>query len=114
MCLVSTDLFERVRSEAKSNQIYFFIVSIAPEDRKEQFFDYAETLPKSDGIYWRQTETDELSDSLQKMVVPSHLLINEQGIILRHFPGSSSEKTIRDRMASQIITEMLEEKNNLH
>lgn len=113
MCKVSQDLITQVQSEAESNQIYFAMVSFIPQANTEKYFNYAETLSKSDRVYLWQGEKDNLLPDLQKMVVPSHLLINEQGIILRRFPGSSKDKAIRNQMANQIITEMLAEKAKL-
>lgn len=113
MCRVSEDLITQIQSEAKSNQIYYFMVSFAPQESSEKYFEYAETLSKSDKVYLWQGEKDDLSSALQKMVVPSHLLINEEGLIIRCFPGSSTDKAIRSQMANQIITEMLAEKAKL-
>jgi hypothetical protein len=113
MCRFSEDLIEQVRSEAKLNEVKFFVVSFASDIPKERFFSYAKTLSKSDESYVWQGEKETLLPALQKMVIPSHLLINEQGTVLRAFPGSSREKTIRVEMAKEIISDTLAEKAKL-
>lgn len=113
MCRTSQDLITQVQLAAKSYQIHYGMVSFVSRANSEEYFDYAETLSNSDEIYLWQGEKDSLSPTLQKMVVPSHLLVNEQGVILRSFPGSSADKEIRSQLANQIITEILSEKVKL-
>jgi hypothetical protein len=114
MCRLSVDLIEQVETEAKLNQVKFFIVSLVPEVTKAEFFHYVKKLGKAEESYSWQGEKESILPALQKMVVPSHLLINEKGIVLRRFPGSSREKAIRVQMAKQIIAETLAEKASLN
>lgn len=113
MCKRSADLIEQVRDEAKLHQVKFFMVSVASDISKEEFFEYAKTFGKLDGIYSWENEKELVLPALQKMVIPSFILVSEQGVVLRRFPGTSNEKTIRDQMARQIITETLAEKAKL-
>lgn len=113
MCQASQDLIVQVQSEAKFNQIYSAVVSLSQPQNNKEYFDYADTLSKSDKTYLWEENKNTLSPALQKMVVPSHLLLNENGVILRRFPGGSSDKSIRIQMANQIISEMLLEKSKI-
>lgn len=113
MCRLSADLIEQVESEAKLHKVNFFMVSVVSDIPTEEFFRYARKLHESEKTYLWQSEKELILPALQKMVVPSHLLINEKGIVLRRFPGSSRDKTIRVQMANQIIAETLAEKAGL-
>ena len=113
MCRLSTDLIQKVQRDAESHQVRFFIVSFVSKAPKEEFFRYANTICKSDGSYFWQGEKEQLLPALEKMVVPSQLLVNEKGTVLRRFSGSSTDKPVRDQMARQIITETLAEKAKL-
>jgi len=39
------------------------------------------------------------------MLSPSHLLLNNEGTVIRVWPGSYKEKAIRDRMTYQIMAD---------
>jgi hypothetical protein len=114
MCQLSTDLIEGIRSEAESHQIKFFVVSFVSESPKEEFFRYANRLCDAGQSYYWQGNKDSVLPALRKMVVPSHLLIDENGRVIQRFPGSSAEKPMREQMARQIIRETLEAKTNLN
>lgn len=43
------------------------------------------------------------------MVIPSHILIDPTGIIVRKWPGTDRNKKVRFRMANQIAADTLEE-----
>jgi hypothetical protein len=113
MCRRSADLMEQVQAEVRSHGVNFLIVSFVSDVQKEEFFAYAKTLCKADEIFLWEGEKELVLPALRKMVLPSHILINEEGIVLRRFPGSSNDKAIRDQMAKQIIAETLAEKANL-
>jgi hypothetical protein len=113
MCKRSADLIEHVRNEAESHQVKFFLISVTPEVSNEEFLEYAKTFGDSVEIFSWRNEDGSLLPSLQKMVVPSFILVDENGVVLRRFPGSSNEITIRDQMGTQIINETLSEKAKL-
>lgn len=114
MCRMSADLINNVEREAESRGLTFFVVSFASTAPKEEFFTYADSVFKAaHSYYWEDRQLDPLP-SLKKMVVPSHLLIDENGVILRRFPGSSADRLIRAEMATQIIREITQEQESLN
>jgi peroxiredoxin len=107
---LSMDQMEYIQTTAKSNGIDYLLVSFNLKISPTEFFDFAQSLNSSTKSFaWFGNESEMLA-SLPKMIVPSHLIINKTGEILRVFPGTDVEKQTRDRMANQIVAEMLEEK----
>ncbi|MBA2495110.1 MAG: hypothetical protein H0V31_10510 [Acidobacteria bacterium] len=51
--------------------------------------------------------------SINKMVLPSHILVDRQGEVIKTFPGTDKEKSVRERMANQIVNEIKEISHNL-
>lgn len=103
MCEDSKDLIKQVQLRSTSKNVQFGIVSLFPPSKKK-FFDYAKKLFGENRIYiW---EGEQIPRSLREMVIPSHLLLDGDGIVLRRFPGSSLKTEIREQMANQIIEEM--------
>ncbi len=113
MCRTSNDLFERVRAGAKANGIKVFAVSFGGKSSKEDFFSYARDFSDSEHVFYWDGDKKLISPALQQMVIPSFLLLNDRGVVLRRFPGGSKEPAIKSKMAEQILTETFQEKARL-
>lgn len=107
---MSVDQIDYIQTMAKSNGIDYLLVSFNLKNSPREFFDFAQSINFSAKSFAWFGNEDEMLASLPKMIVPSHLIINKNGEILRVFPGTDVEKQIRDQMANQIVAEMLEEK----
>lgn len=113
MCRESADLFEQVQLDATSHGIEFLVASFGGPSSREEFFGYARTLCDSSHAFYWDGEKGLVSPAVQQMAVPSFLLLNQRGLVLRRFPGGSKDSVIRSRMAAQIIAETLHEKVSL-
>lgn len=110
MCAESGDLFEYVKTNSLKNGVDYYLVSLGTNETPDEFFHYASTLNlTSDSYIWKENKED-INLSLQNMVVPSHILVNQDGVVLRRFPGSRKEKESREQMGNQTVDEILEEK----
>lgn len=113
MCRSSKDLFDRVRADANANGIEFFAVSFAGNSPKDEFFNYARGLCDPGNAFFSDEQKSLNGLALRQMVVPSFLLIDNRGIVVRRFPGGSKDAAIKDQMAAQILRESLEAKAHL-
>jgi hypothetical protein len=43
------------------------------------------------------------------MVLPSHLLLDANGLIVRKWPGTDQSAKVREKMANQIVADTVEE-----
>ncbi len=113
MCPVSNDLFEYVKDNSLKNGIDYFLVSLGTNETSEEFFLYAGELNLTSQSYiWKENKND-INVNLQNIVVPSHILVNQDGIVLRRFPGSARDNEKRKQMANQTVYEILEEKEKI-
>lgn len=110
MCAESSDLLEYVKTNSLKNGVDYHLVSLGTNETPEEFFNYTDKLNLSiDSYVWNENK-DSINSSLQNMVVPSHILVNSDGKVLRGFPGSGKEKEQRDQMGNQTMDEILGEK----
>lgn len=108
-CKVAKDQISRVRDEIQSHDVQYIPVSFTSRD-SEKFFKLADSFGLSTNAFLWSDFNDLASESLQVMVVPSHLLIDSNGRILKKFEGTNKDRIVRMRMANQIIKEVLQEK----
>lgn len=113
MVKLSSDQMQYVHSQALKNNIDYYFISLGTNETPTEFFNFVETLPFPAKSFIWTDKTENLSANLIDMVVPSHILINNDGVVLRRFPGTRIDKNLRDKMANQIVSEMLEEKAKL-
>jgi hypothetical protein len=114
MCSESSDLIEYVKTNCLKNGIDYYLVSLGTNETPDEFFSYASKLNLSSNSYiWGENKED-INLSLKSMVVPSHILVDGNGVVLRRFPGGRKEKEIRDQMGNETMDEILEEKTKIN
>ncbi|HLM61519.1 MAG TPA: hypothetical protein VK308_12005 [Pyrinomonadaceae bacterium] len=113
MCRLSTDQMQKVINQAETNSFDVGIVSLnsnVPISRVKEFTEFANLNAKY--YSWAGDEV-ETSPSLMKMVNPSFILVDNQGTILKKFPGSNVDARIRRAMTNEVISGLKEEKEKL-
>jgi hypothetical protein len=106
MCKVARDEMLVVREHVVPEGVQYFAVCFNPTGPAHNFFEYAKALKFPEPALKWEGEVPP-PGSVLDMTVPSHLLLNQEGIVLQVWPGSSTEKDTRQRMASQIINDTL-------
>lgn len=114
MCGESRDLLEYVKTNSLKNGVDYYLVSLGTNETPKEFFSYAENLNLGTNTYIWNEKKDDVSSNLQNMVVPAHILVNSEGVVLRGFPGSGKEKEHRDQMGNRTVDEILEEQAKKH
>ncbi|MGH9819986.1 MAG: hypothetical protein ACRD43_07430 [Pyrinomonadaceae bacterium] len=102
----SRDLIRRVQILAGDHGIRSFVVSFERRDPAEFFAIQKEAFGTDlDFLLWRDQNKEPMK-ILSSMVVPSHLLLSADGVILKKFPGTSADENIRVKMGDDIVQEI--------
>jgi hypothetical protein len=108
MCRLASDQIQKTLNEASINSYDIGLVSFNPNISIERINNYQTTagLPYS-SYAWKGTES-EILPSLSKMITPSFIVVDSDGIILKKYPGSSADARIRRAMIKEIIGDFKE------
>jgi hypothetical protein len=106
MCKIARDQMIYLRTELSRLNVDYYIVSFTSSaDRQLDFFSYAESLKVGGQSFLWNVEDGPPSEAIFIMNNPSHLLLDQNGTVLRVWPGSYADKAVRDRMARQILAD---------
>jgi peroxiredoxin len=106
MCHTATDHIQKVLDEASINSYDVALVSFDPTVSIERIINYKETVGLPYRSYAYRGSESEILPSLSKMVTPSFILVNPDGIILKKYPGSSADARIRRAMIKEILSDV--------
>jgi hypothetical protein len=106
MCKIARDQMIYLRTELSRLNVDYYIVSFTSSaDRQLDFFSYAESLKVGGQSFLWNLEDGTPSEAIFIMNNPSHLLLDQNGTVIRVWPGSYADKAVRDRMARQILAD---------
>ena len=106
MCKIARDQMIYLRTELSRLNIDYYIVSFTSSvDRRLDFFNYADSLRVGSQSFLWNLEDGPPSESIFIMNNPSHLLLDQNGTVIRVWPGSYEDKAVRERMARQIMAD---------
>jgi len=112
-CKVASDEMRDIRTRIESYDIEYhpvsFSTSVAAPEEALNFFTYADSLGLNAPACLWTAGNEPPPEKLFLMVLPSHILVNTDGVILRKWPGTDSSSRIRRRMANQIVADTLNE-----
>ena len=114
MSQVTVENMKNLQTQAIKNNIDYVLVSFHPEQSPTQMSNYFNSVGLNTNIYVVEPTKDSIFLSLEKLVSPTHLLVDKSGIILAKFPGSSYEKEEREERMEEIRVKMLEIKSKYH
>jgi peroxiredoxin len=104
MCAASRDEMIHLTKKFSSMNLKYYVVSFASTPASD-FFTYSESLNIGvDAFLWDAT-SGPAPEQLFTMTNPSHLLLAADGTVIRVWPGSNPEKSVRQRMARQILSD---------
>jgi hypothetical protein len=112
-CKVAADEMGDVQNRIEPLGIEYYPVSVTASATSSKlpsdFFDYTDSFGlKTPGFLWANDEEQPL-EQLFMMVMPSHLLVDCDGVVLRKWPGTDKSPQVRKRMANQIVADTVEE-----
>jgi hypothetical protein len=112
-CKAASDEMRIVRDAVTNAGVQYYLVSVTSSVPPADFFRYAESLNLDARAYlWAMNEGSP-SEQLYSMVLPSHILVDGTGRIVRKWAGTAKSQSVRYRMANQITSETLSEISSL-
>ncbi len=102
------DQLTGVREGIAKQGVPYYPISVIASKSEADFFTYADSLKLGTAYLWRKSEP-EPPPELYSMVVPSHLLLTNDGTVVRKWPGTNRSEVIRARMVNQIVSDTLHE-----
>jgi hypothetical protein len=104
-CKAATDEMHDVRNRIARSGIKYYPASVTTHQSAGQFVEYTRSLGiRAPALLWQRQE-EAPPEALFTMVLPSHLLLDANGLIVRKWPGTDQSANVRERMANQIVTE---------
>lgn len=107
MCTLAADEMRYIRDQISSTGIGYYPVSFQPTDEGVDLTAYTDSLGLGKVAFQWSTGAPSPQDSIINMTSPSHLLVGLDGTIIKVWPGSYGEKSVRDRMGKQIVADSL-------
>jgi hypothetical protein len=107
MCKIASDEISHLSAKLATMDINYYVVSFAPQNPSSDVFEYSDSLNVGAPSFLWNAEAGAPPESVSKMTTPTHLLLNNDGTVLRVWPGSYKDRPVRQRMARQIIADTL-------
>jgi hypothetical protein len=105
MCSIANDELLYLRDELANRNVNYYMSFFTAPTPDFDTFKYADGLNLGvPSFIWNKTSGPP-PEPIFKMTTPSHLLVKNDGTVIRVWPGSYAEKSVRDRMAHQILSE---------
>jgi len=115
MSQVTVENMKNLQAQAFENNIDYVLVSFNPEQSSKELSSFfVDKYGLYVDTYTVKPSEDDIFLSLEKLVSPTHILVDKSGVILAKFPGSNYEKQAREEMMEEIRIKMLEVKANYH
>ena len=105
----ASDQMRYVSEQMNGAGIQYVLASFTSTISATNFFRFADSLELTTPAYlWDRSESIP-PPTLFYMVIPSHILVDRNGIVVRKWPGTNNERPTRERMANQIVSDALVE-----
>lgn len=104
---VAKDQIGWIQEALSKVDVEYILVSFTSKATLEEFSLFADSFNLStNSLVWKNNSSPK-PESLLTMVVPSHFLIDYNGKILKKFPGTNKNTSVRKKMAKQIVKEVI-------
>lgn len=108
-CKAASDEMRDVQNRIARAGIGYYPASVTARQSPSEFLEYTQSLGiRGPALLW-QEQDESPPASLFGMVLPSHLLLDNSGVIVRKWPGTDKSPQVRRRMANQIVADTVEE-----
>jgi hypothetical protein len=104
-CTKSTSYMKQVRDQMAQLRIPYNVTGFVPSQQPSAFYDYADLLKLDSPSYRWDYQATQLPISLEKMIVPTHLLIDRRQVIRGLWPGGGNNTLVTGKMLQQITAD---------
>lgn len=105
-CAASKDQIFAVRDAIATSTIYYCVLMLPNDVASKEHSEFANLLDLQDRAYFASAR-NKSNEALAMMVVPSHLLLDANGTVLKKWPGTDRNRDVRASMAKQIVADAL-------
>ena len=113
-CRKARDQMRFLQENLKSLDVDYFIISFSQKSSNIELFKYVQSMNLTATTYSWTGGYENIIPSVNKMVLPSHILVDSKGKVIKSFPGTDNDKSVREKMTNQIIKEVNKEKSELN
>lgn len=107
-CQTASDQMKYINEKLANSGVNYAVVSFSQKLTNEKLSEYVQSLGfGADSFIWAD-KNENILPSINTMVLPTHILIDNEGNVIKTYPGTDKEKSTRDRMANQIVKEILQ------
>lgn len=107
-CRTAGDQMKYLSEKLSNSNVNYAVVSFSQKLTDKELSKYIKSLDfEADSFLWTD-KNENILPSINAMVLPSHILIDAEGKVIKTYPGTDKEKSTRDRMANQIVKETLQ------
>ena len=103
--IAAADQLRDVQSRIAEFDVPFYLVSFTTSKPRDEFFRYTDSLDIAVPAFLWDMSEQKPPDALYTMVLPSHILVDRNGIVILKWAGTDNRKPIRARMANQIVSD---------
>lgn len=108
-CKTASDEIRDVQRRIKQFGIPYYLVSFTSPNPRSEFFQYTDSLRTNTLAFLWDMSEKKPPESLHTMVLPSHILVDSNGVVIRKWLGTDVHKPVRRRMANQIVADAFTE-----
>lgn len=110
-CKLTREQFRYLDENLDGKNVDRFMVCFSPNVSPLEMSEYVKSLNlNTNSLTWTNGLGSVLS-SINTIAFPSHILMDSRGAVIKSFAGTNFDKSVRDRMARQVLQEVMEEKN---
>jgi hypothetical protein len=113
-CKAAVDEIRDVQSRIADFDVAHYVVSFTSSKPRDFFFNYVDSLNLDLPTFLWDMSEKKPPEALYTMVMPSHILVDREGVVVRKWPGTDTRKLIRQRMANQIVADTIEEVSKIY
>lgn len=106
-CKAAESEMSGVNNRLTNAGIPYFIMILGSTNSASEYFAYADSLNLSSKAFIWRTDESQPPPSLHEMVIPSHLLLSRDGVVVDKWPGTHQDPVVRQRMMNQITADAL-------
>lgn len=104
-CTLASDQLRLIQEQVSDAGMNTFVVMFSTAEKSAEAFSYAETLGLASKTFICTIDEAVKTDSVFRMVVPSHILVEEDGTVINKWPGTSPDPVARKRIVNQVVSD---------
>ncbi|HEU4510487.1 MAG TPA: hypothetical protein VFR78_19790 [Pyrinomonadaceae bacterium] len=104
-CTLASDQLRLIQEQVSEAGMNTFLVMFSTVETSARAFSYADSLGLASKTFVCTTDEAVKTDSVFRMVVPSHILVEKDGTVINKWPGTSPDPVARKRIVNQVVSD---------